>query len=128
MNLFKFGDITLHSGSTSNFKIDCDALSDEDIHAIAQLLAVRLPAFRHVEGVPTGGLRLAEAMKWMKGPAPVYWPPDKPMLLIVDDVLTTGQSMEEHRAGRPAIGAVIFARGECPDWVTPLFTLTNEKE
>ena len=33
-------------------------------------------------------------------------------LLIVDDVLTTGGSMEEFRAGRDAIGAVIFMRCE----------------
>ncbi|KKL20362.1 hypothetical protein LCGC14_2456230, partial [marine sediment metagenome] len=45
-------------------------------------------------------------------------------LLIVDDVLTTGASMEKQRAGRTnTIGAVIFARGDCPAWVKPLFAM-----
>lgn len=42
----------------------------------------------------------------------------------MDDVLTTGAmtSMEEARHGE-AIGFVLFARGQCPSWVTPLFTM-----
>lgn len=36
------------------------------------------------------------------------------------------RSMEKHRAGRNAIGAVIFARAETPDWILPLFTLAPE--
>ena len=46
--------------------------------------------------------------------------------LIVDDVLTTGGSMVDHRAalgGSRCKGVVIFARGECPSWVVPLFQM-----
>jgi hypothetical protein len=47
--------------------------------------------------------------------------------LIVDDVLTTGASMEAARAklwpGSLPLGVVIFARGPCPDWVWPIFRL-----
>lgn len=41
-------------------------------------------------------------------------------VLIVDDVLTTGASMEEARAGRPARGMVLFSRmSPWPAWITP---------
>ena len=43
-------------------------------------------------------------------------------MLIVDDVFTTGASMEAlHTPGD--IGAVVFARGLCPSWITPLFQM-----
>lgn len=48
--------------------------------------------------------------------------------VIVDDVLTTGESMEEmrlHYSSR-TIGVVLFARGKCPDWVTPIFSLCSD--
>lgn len=118
MNLFNLGEFTLHSGADSTLKIDCDVLTDGDLEAVAAALARLVPPFGRVEGVPSGGLRLAEAMgKWAGGS------PDR--LLIVDDVLTTGRSMEEHRAGRPAYGAVIFSRGEPPSWVVPFLRLTR---
>lgn len=121
MNLFQTGVVKLHAGGYSNFKIDCDALTDEDIDSIALQLILRLPMFAEVEGVPQGGLRLAEAMKKYSTP---FQPIRVQPLLIVDDVFTTGTSMEEHRAERKAIGAVIFARADTPDWITPLFSLT----
>jgi len=68
--------------------------------------------FGAVEGVPSGGLRFAEALRQYQSAGP---------LLIADDVLTTGASMELHRAGRDALGVVIFARGPCPAWVAPKF-------
>lgn len=118
MSLFQLGHFHLHSGALSEWKIDCDALTKDDLDAIAVMLQERLPEFGMVESVPTGGDRLAELMAGLVSRGP---------LLIIDDVLTTGHSMEEKRAGREAIGAVIFARGKCPTWVTPLFTLTEER-
>jgi orotate phosphoribosyltransferase len=117
MPLFAVGAFTLHSGQYANFKIDCDSLTDQDISALAAKLAEILPPFGLVEGVPSGGLRLAAAMeKYAGGPAG--------RLLIVDDVLSTGVSMEEQRAGREAYGAVVFCRGATwPSWVTPLFVM-----
>ena len=125
MSLFNTGYYRLHSGEISNFKIDCDALTDEDIDAIALQLIHRLPLFQTVEGVPRGGLRLAEALQKYTVPRENGWYKDVGYpLLIVDDVYTTGGSMEEHRAGRyEAIGAVIFARKPTPSWITPLFRL-----
>lgn len=102
MSLFQLGDFTLSSGEHSSFKIDCDALSKEDIECIAWLLSQRLPRFGSVEGVPTGGDRLAAAMQKYVTKGPV---------LIVDDVWTTGASILKQRGARAdAIGGVIFAR------------------
>lgn len=117
ISLFNIGEFTLASGAKTNFKIDCDALSDKSIAALAKRFSEILPTFGSVEGVPTGGLRLAEAMKRF-----VFEGATLP--LIVDDVLTTGGSMEKLRAGRDAIGAVIFSRGTVPTWITS-FAVVN---
>lgn len=121
MSLFQLGAVTLHSGAQSDFKIDCDALTDADIECLAYLISKRVKPFYSVEGIPTGGIRLARALKQ-------YLTSDHsaPMLLV-DDVFTTGTSMEvKARACRPylpVIGAVIFSRGPVPDWITPLFRM-----
>lgn len=113
--LFRLAAVTLHSVKVSDWKIDCDALDDDDIRCVAALLVRQIPRFGSVEGVPKGGLRLAAAIRPFQTAGP---------LLIVDDVMTTGGSMEVHRAGRDAIGAVIFSRADFRKmllWVTPLF-------
>lgn len=107
------GTIRLHSGLVSDWKIDCDALTDDDIEALAYLAATRLPPFGHIEGIPSGGLRFAEALRpYSKGGR----------RLLVDDVLTTGGSMLEHYQ-EGDLGVVIFARGPWPAWVEPLFAV-----
>lgn len=111
----QMAQITLNSGRTSAFKIECDEITDSEIGAAACLFARILPPFSGIEGVPRGGIRLARALERAVC--------DEGPLLIVDDVLTTGGSIERHRAGRDAIGAVLFSRGPCPEWITPLFTL-----
>lgn len=113
-NLLVPGEFTSHSGLKLPFKIDCDALTDDDIAVCAQLIHDLVPPFSRVEGVPNGGLRLARALQPYASDGP---------LLIVDDVWTTGVSMNHHRSGRRAYGAVIFARGLLPSWVSGLFTL-----
>jgi orotate phosphoribosyltransferase len=113
MNLFRAGRFVLHSGAVTNFLIDCNALTDEDLAALAAHVVARIPPFYAVEGVATGGLRFADALRpYVQAGGG---------LLIVDDVLTTGASMEEQRHGRDALGVVMFARGPCPPWVWPLF-------
>jgi orotate phosphoribosyltransferase len=116
-HLFDHGRFVLHSGRESDWKVDCDALADHDWAALAVIAADRLPPFGSVEGVPAGGLKLAAALEPFStgAPGPV---------LIVDDVLTTGRSMEEQRAGRAAVGFVLFARGEPPPWVRAMWLLT----
>lgn len=95
------------------------------IATLAELIRQLVGSYSSVAGVPKGGLRLASALTLyilMGGPR-----------LIVDDVLTTGASMEKMReqwlAEHPetkVIGAAIFARGPCPHWIKPLFQLSEE--
>jgi orotate phosphoribosyltransferase len=119
VNLFQLGDFTLHSGNRTPVKFDCDALTDDDLVTVAFMIARLQPLpFGTVEGVPTGGLRLAKALE-------EYCTPGAG-LLIVDDVLSTGDSMEQFRAGREALGAVIFSRTDLiPLWITPLFKVSR---
>ena len=119
--LFQDGEFTAASGQTLPFKIECDALTDADWKWAARYVALRI-SFSFVEGVPEGGLWFADALApygdELGGAAD-----HTHHLLIVDDVLTTGESMERQRNGRTAKGVVLFARGPVPDWVTPIWTL-----
>lgn len=123
MNLFVDGEFVAHSGETLSFKIDADALTDTDLATLAAEIARRVIPFSRVHGIPRGGLRLAAKLRWY-----CVWADLAPPL-IVDDVLTTARSMEEAKAlvGSNSIGAVIFARGPCPDWIMPLFVLTADQ-
>lgn len=124
LNLFQLGDFTLNSGIKSKWKLECDALTDDDINTLAQMICQLIShRFSSVEGVPTGGLRLAKALSpfaSISGPH-----------LIVDDVLTTAKSIKDMtdkfkgtgKKPEDVIGAVIFARGQCPYWVKPLFQM-----
>lgn len=112
----------LSSGRVSNFFIDCDALTDEDWVAIAELIRDKI-MFSGVLGIPSGGTKLASLLRKYENEntnAP---------FLIVDDVLTTGASMEELRRGLTSIfnciGFVVFARGKPPGWVKTLSELSE---
>lgn len=118
----------MHSGGLAHYKIECDALTDDDIATLAFIIAQKGKeitreegsGIREVYGVPRGGTRLAEALRphldtrWGK------------IRLIVDDVLTTGKSMETAKSNlgwSDAYGVVIFARGNCPSWIKPIFSM-----
>ena len=108
----------MHSGGIAQYKIEADALTDEDIETLAWIIAQK-GKFRSVYGVPTGGTRLANALEKYKS--------DTGVRLIVDDILTTGASMElakQELGWNDAIGIVIFARNRCPHWVRPIFEMT----
>jgi len=107
---------TSHSGLPLSWKIDCDALSQEDLETLALLVATKIK-FSRVIGIPTGGLRFAEALE-------KYVVPSYPTL-IVDDVLTTGASMELARKDAPnSKGIVIFSSGPTPKWIQSIFKYT----
>lgn len=117
-----------HAGKSLPYKIECDALTDDDINTVAAIIAKRVE-FDRVIGIPTGGLRLQFALGKYLGLGQ--------KILIVDDVLTTGASMEEKRQAiikdhrgfidvNDIIGWVIFARGETPDWINAVFTVTPD--
>lgn len=111
LNLVIDGKFISHSGKELDFKFDCDAFSDKDIEGFAKIISRKI-RFSEVIGIPTGGTRLALALN--------KYTTYNSCLLIVDDVLTTGKSMQEERikAGRlGTLGAVIIARGPCPDWI-----------
>lgn len=112
--MFNTGTFTSHSGKTLSFKIECDDLTTDDLNTLAQIVGQRFK-FGSVIGVPKGGLRFARALIPYCTTGPI---------LVVDDVLTTGKSMEEYRVTENDVGVVIFARGPCPVWIHPIFTLT----
>ena len=120
MNLFQSGNFVLHSGAHSNFKINCNALTDEDWKALASIVSKKFK-FGKVWGIPRGGTKLANALLSYitEGRA-----------IIVDDVFTTGNSMEEARRvfGEDSIGVVVFARHTPPLWITPIFKLTIKED
>jgi hypothetical protein len=141
MNLFMTGDFTLRSGAKSNWKIECDALTPADWEGLAAMAAEVLPSFQEVEGVPRGGHPFEEALR------PYAWKyhhggdKGRGTLLFAEDVVTTGGSIERFRDERletfarlgredgknylpsKVIGVCVFARGKCPDWITPLFQM-----
>lgn len=126
-NLFQRGDVTLNSGLTTHFKIECDALTEEDWDTIGFLLADQVYTYREVHGVPRGGLPLAKSMeRWVQ--------PDGATILVVDDVWMTGGSVlrfiDEHPEWpREDIHiAVAFVRGPYkrqPN-LTPLLVMPYE--
>jgi len=116
MGLFNKGEFTLHSGKQTDFLINCNALTNEDLAALALQIKKLVPPFGRVIGIPRGGLRLARALHPLRTP-------DAEMTLVVDDVLTSGSSMQDMAEviKGPVQGAVLFARGALPNWVMALF-------
>jgi orotate phosphoribosyltransferase len=125
MNLFQGEYIFLHSGEPTDFKIDCDALSDEDIKQLAKIIA-RKVKFSKIYGIPNGGSRLALALE-------PYKTEDSNTFLIVDDVLTTGGSFRateswvrrDFKWTGEIKGFCIFARKpeNKPAWVDSVFDM-----
>lgn len=115
MNLFSKGFVVLHSGTTSLWKIECDALTKEDWEGLALIAMEKYSlAFSEVIGVPRGGLQLAKALEPYRSLGGT---------LIVDDVLTTGNSMNEYLIKYPnSSGLVAFARGIVPDNVKAIWS------
>lgn len=113
MPLFELKSFGGAAGIRLPWKIECDALTDEDWETIAAIAAPKLPPFRTTVGVPTGGHKLAIALDR-------YSSNDGPYL-IVDDVWTTGKSMRaivgSLTGGLHWNGFVAFARGPLPPYV-----------
>lgn len=121
-NLFQIGDFTLHSGKESNKKIDCDALTTDDWNSLACWVVDTGYQFGCVVGVPDGGMKLTYALH-------EYIIPGYPVLLVIDDVWTTGNSILEVMTDRMintgwlVRGLVVFARGKLPADVDAIFHL-----
>ena len=101
MNLFQLGKFTSHAGNELDWKIECDALTDQDWDCLAKMISQRCE-FGSVYGIPKGGVKLQKALE-------KYITPKNPYRLVVDDVYTTGKSMLE-AMNKGDIGFVVFAR------------------
>ncbi len=120
-NLFQLGRFILHSGQVSNFKIECNAFTRDDWITLATLIAER-HKFCEVEGVPRGGLELANQLVPFISPA-TSLQLGSALGLVVDDVWTTGDSMGPW-LDKGFLGYVVFARSPIFDpRVKALFTL-----
>ncbi len=125
--LFETKTFTMHSGDIGHWKIECDALTEADIDTLCLMISEKFD-FVGVYGIPTGAVRIEKALE-------KYRSPESGNFLIVDDVLTTGASMEEAKASMNQfevgvnlniIGVVLFARVKPPEWIYPVFQLWSK--
>ena len=90
MKLFQDGDFKSHAGLPLKWKLECDAITDEEWRCIAKMVMdYQVQPFYKAVGIPRGGLKFAEAMnEYASGD-----PADQTM--ICDDVFTTGTTLKE---------------------------------
>ena len=133
-NLFQSMNFTSHSGKKLNWKIECDGISNEEWATLAEMIYEYEPRnFGEVVGIPRGGVPLAEKLQGYatgNGMDPI---------LIVDDVLTTGGSMNTFQMDyfrnrdprRGYIGWVVFSRiplEHANGWISSLFTMPHVRK
>ncbi|GAH25104.1 unnamed protein product [marine sediment metagenome] len=134
--IFQLGNFELHSGKKSEWKIECDMLVEEDYKTLAHIVAkewkLKFGLVMHVGAKVNYGGRIANSYEFkcaLKQYETRTLSEQNP-ILIVDDVLTTGHSINEEKrvcehiyddCHCDIVGVVIFARGECPDWVKSIF-------
>ena len=122
-HLFIEQDFIGHSGDQLHWKIEMDALEDAEWKCIARMISEyhRERPFQAAIGIPRGGLKLIGYLNDYSTQNP------KDPYLIVDDVLTTGGSMEEfkeeHFKNKKTMGWVVFARKKPADWINALFQM-----
>ena len=121
-NLFVEETFVGHSGGTLHWKIEMDALKDAEWKCIARMIMEhQKDFFQAAIGIPRGGLKLSGYLNQYATQN------SKDPYLLVDDVLTTGGSMEqykeEHLKEKDVIGWVVFARTAPQEWVKALFQM-----
>ena len=124
MNIFQEVDFKSHSGLDLSWKIECDGVSKKEWKCLTEMIMdYEKRPFQSAIGIPRGGVVLGSYLNQYSTENP-----DDP-ILIVDDVLTTGGSMEEFKRKRSwrnptkYIGWVVFARGFPPQWCRALFQM-----
>ena len=128
IDLFQKINFTSHSGLDLTWKIEMDALSREDWECISHMIIELSPRFKEAVGIPRGGVKLGKLLN-QYGTGKREDP-----ICIVDDVLTTGGSMDEFKTKRqwrnPSkyIGWVVFSRSQTPHWVNALFQMPYKDE
>jgi len=133
-DLFQSVDMVGHSGGKLKFKIECDALSTKEWDCLAEIIYDNEPRnFGEVVGIPRGGLPLARALEgYATGK-------EEDPILIVDDVLTTGGSMNTFQMDyfrnrdprRGYIGWVVFSRiplEHSNGWISSLFMMPHVRK
>ena len=127
-DLFKSINFKSHSGLNLSWKIECDVLSDPEWATISKMIMELTPPFREAVGIPRGGIKLAALLNEFATDN------EKDPICIVDDVLTTGESMKkflsqyQRKLWPFTIGWVVFARARTPDWVSALFQMNNKDD
>ena len=123
-HLFVEEDFIGHSGGELHWKIECDAITSPEWKCIARMIFEReRRPFQAAIGIPRGGVELG---RWLNEYSTQN--AEHPYL-IIDDVLTTGGSMDEFREknfkGKESFGWVVFARKQPQPWVNALFQMPN---
>ena len=121
VDLFQKVDFKSHAGLDLSWKIEMDALSENEWKCIAHMITELSQPFRAAIGIPRGGLKLSGYLNDHSTQK------ESDPYLIVDDVMTTGGSMEvfkkEHFNDKYVIGWVVFARSKVPIWCDALFRM-----
>ena len=131
-SLIQMGDFTSHAGLPLKWKLECDAITDEEWRCLAKMVMdYQDRPFYKAVGIPRGGLKFAEAMnEYASGN-------DVDQIMICDDVFTTGTSIldfinEEYPMWSMGQGFrwVVFARkfsNVHPFHTRALFTMPETK-
>ena len=122
MSIFQKVDFKSHAGLDLSWKIECDGVSKKEWQCLSEMVMdYEKRPFQAAIGIPRGGVILGSYLNQHSTQNP-----DDPYL-IVDDVLTTGGSMEDFRkenfSDKTVIGWVVFARGFPPQWCRALFQM-----
>ena len=121
-HLFVEEDFKSHAGLDLHWKIEMDALDEAEWKCIARMIMeYQTEPFQAAIGIPRGGLKLSVYLNDYSTQN------NNDPYLIVDDVLTTGGSMEEFKKDyfdkKKVFGWVVFSRLKPPDWVRTLFQM-----
>ena len=121
-HLFVEEDFKSHAGLDLHWKIEMDALDEEEWKCIARMISeYQTEPFQAAIGIPRGGIKLGQYLNEYSTQN------SEDPYLIVDDVLTTGGSMEEykreHFKDKNAIGWVVFSRTKPVEWINTLFQM-----
>ena len=124
-HLFIEEDFIGHSGGELHWKKEMDALENAEWKCIAKMIMeYETRPFQAAIGIPRGGLTLSSYLNEhsTQNPEDPY--------LIVDDVLTTGGSMNyfveqyfRNREPNEYFGWVVFARKKPAAWIKALFQM-----
>ena len=126
IDLFQSVDFISHSGLPLTWKIECDAISDDEWKTLAKIVKEYEPKpWCEVLGIPRGGLKFAAALDEYSTRSSNH------PLLIADDVYTTGKSFRDFSNNFPdkeLLKWCVFTRNAIKEDVNALFTLPIKRK